>query len=184
MCSVEDESIPEMFRATNKDFYKSGFDRGHLAAAANHKSEGDWMKETFLLSNISPQVPSLNQITWNNLEKYTRSLTHHYDDIYVCSGPLYLPKRYNDGHLYVQYRVLEPNHVAVPTHFFKVIVCQKKNFFDVQCYVMPNEKLEDPEQPIDNFLVPLESVEKASGLNICSVLAKDKIRLMNKQKLK
>lgn len=179
----EDTSVPPIFRATNKDFYKSGFDRGHLAAAANHRAHHEWMEQTFLLTNISPQTPTLNQITWNNLEKYTRSLTHHYQDVYVCSGPLYLPIREDDGKLYVKYQVLEPNHVAVPTHFFKVIVCQKKGFFDLQCYVMPNEDIVNPEQPIANFLTPLEAVEKASGLSICSALPKDRLRMVNKQKV-
>jgi len=180
----EDSSVPAIFRATNKDYYKSGFDRGHLAAAANHRSHSEWMEETFLLTNISPQKPKLNQITWNNLEKYTRSLCHHYEDVFVCSGPLFLPQRScSDGKLYVTYQVLEPNHVAVPTHFFKVIVCQKKGNFDLQCYVMPNEDLVDPDQPIANFLTPLDAVEKASGLSICQALPKDRLRMVNKQKV-
>lgn len=180
----EDETVPSSFRATNKDYYKSGFDRGHLAAAANHRAYPEWMKETFLLTNISPQTPALNQITWNNLEKYTRSLTHHYDEVYVCSGPLYLPQRsLQDGKLYVTYQVLEPNHVAVPTHFFKVIVCHKKGFYDLQCYVMPNEDIKDPEQKIENFLTPLDAVEKASGLSICAGLPRDRLRMVNKKKV-
>jgi len=179
----EDQSVPSIFRATNKDFYKSGFDRGHLAAAANHRANSTWMEETFLLTNISPQTPSLNQITWNNLERYTRSLVHHYDDVYVCSGPLYLPRREADGKLYVRYQVLEPNHVAVPTHFFKVILAGKKGIFNLMCYMMPNERIENPEQPIDNFLMPLEVIEKASGLSIWPALPKDRLRMVNKQKV-
>ena len=34
----------------------SGFDRGHLAAAANHRMNQDLCDETFLLSNMAPQV--------------------------------------------------------------------------------------------------------------------------------
>lgn len=34
----------------------SGYDRGHLAAAANHRSSQDSMCATFFLSNMSPQV--------------------------------------------------------------------------------------------------------------------------------
>jgi len=178
----EDQTIVDKFRATNKDFKRSGFDRGHLAAAANHRAQAKWMEETFLLSNISPQTPALNQILWNNLERYTRSLCHHFEDVYVCSGPLYLPHREGDNKLYVKYQVLEPNHVAVPTHFFKVIACQKRGNFDVLCYVMPNTNITNPDQPIDNFLTPLDSVEKASGLTILPALPKDKIRRMNKNK--
>ena len=40
-------------------FRKSGYDRGHLAAAANHRSSQDSMCATFFLSNMSPQVGEL-----------------------------------------------------------------------------------------------------------------------------
>ena len=32
-----DDTIPKQFQSTNDDYYGSGFDRGHLAAAANHR---------------------------------------------------------------------------------------------------------------------------------------------------
>lgn len=49
-------SIHQFFRSTNKDYFRSGFDRGHLAAAGNHWVTQESKDETFLLSNISPQV--------------------------------------------------------------------------------------------------------------------------------
>jgi endonuclease G len=45
-----------MFRATLNDYRRSGYDRGHLAAAGNHKYWPMAQKETFSLSNMSPQV--------------------------------------------------------------------------------------------------------------------------------
>ena len=53
---VSDNSIHLFFRATNGDFKNSGYDRGHLAAAANHRHSQKAMDQTFILSNISPQV--------------------------------------------------------------------------------------------------------------------------------
>lgn len=46
----------EFHRATNADYRGSGFDRGHLAAAANHKWTQKAMDDTFYLSNVAPQV--------------------------------------------------------------------------------------------------------------------------------
>lgn len=40
------------------DFSGSGYDRGHLAPAANHSIDKQRMSETFSLINISPQVRS------------------------------------------------------------------------------------------------------------------------------
>lgn len=52
----EDDSVHVYHRATNSDYKGSGFDRGHLAAAANHKWKQKAMDETFYLSNVAPQV--------------------------------------------------------------------------------------------------------------------------------
>uniref|UniRef100_A0A8C6U9F9 Endonuclease n=1 Tax=Neogobius melanostomus TaxID=47308 RepID=A0A8C6U9F9_9GOBI len=161
----EDPSVHEFHRATNADFKGSGFDRGHMAAAANHKWSQSAMDDTFLLSNITPQNPDLNQHMWNRLEQMCRSLTKQYRGVFVCTGPLFLPQRQTDGRLYVSYQVLGKNHVAVPTHFFKVVILELSDGqgVELRSYVMPNRPI--PEQtPLEHFLVPIETVERASGL--------------------
>lgn len=161
----EDESVHVYHRATNNDYKGSGSDRGHLAAAANHKWSQKAMDDTFILSNVSPQNPNLNQKAWNNLEKLCRSLTKHYLNVYVCTGPLYLPRAEADGKLYVRYQVLGRNHVAVPTHFFKVVILERAGGkgVELRSYVFPNSPVEE-NTPLENFLVPIETIERASGL--------------------
>ncbi|XP_068105912.1 endonuclease G, mitochondrial [Hyperolius riggenbachi] len=161
---TEDESVHPYHRASNLDYQGSGFDRGHLAAAANHRWNQQAMDETFILSNVYPQNPNLNRIAWNNLEKYCRSLTRSNKNVYVCTGPLFLPKKEADGKMYVKYQVIGANNVAVPTHFFKVVVLEKFNGeLELRPYVMPNCPV-DVNIPLERFLVPIESIERASGL--------------------
>ncbi|XP_049906639.1 endonuclease G, mitochondrial [Epinephelus moara] len=161
----EDDSVHVFHRATNADYRGSGFDRGHLAAAANHKWSQKAMDDTFYLSNVAPQNPHLNQNTWNNLEKLCRSLTKSYLNVYVCTGPLYLPRQEADGKLYVRYQVLGRNHVAVPTHFFKVVILEQMDGrgVELRSYVLPNEPVNE-KVPLERFLVPIETIERASGL--------------------
>ncbi|KAM9810467.1 endonuclease G, mitochondrial [Neosynchiropus ocellatus] len=161
----EDDSIHVFHRATNSDFRGSGFDRGHLAAAGNHKRSQKAMEDTFYLSNIAPQNPHLNQNAWNNLEKLCRSLTRSYLNVYVCTGPLYLPRQESDGKLYVHYQVLGRNHVAVPTHFFKVLILERPGSqgVELRSYLLPNTPV-DEKIPLEHFLVPIETIERASGL--------------------
>lgn len=52
----EDDTVHIYHRSTNADYRGTGFDRGHLAAAANHKWSQKAMDDTFYLSNVSPQV--------------------------------------------------------------------------------------------------------------------------------
>ncbi|XP_028571497.2 endonuclease G, mitochondrial [Podarcis muralis] len=159
-----DDSIHEYHRATNADYKGSGFDRGHLAAAANHRWSQKAMGDTFYLSNVAPQNPHLNQNAWNNLEKYCRSLTKYNKNVYVCTGPLFLPRMEADGKMYVKYQVIGKSHVAVPTHFFKVLILEKSSGeIELRSYVMPNSPVND-KIPLENFLVPIESIERASGL--------------------
>ncbi len=56
---TEDLSIHPYFRSTNRDYKGSGYDRGHLAAAGNHRQSQKSMEQTFHLSNMSPQVSHL-----------------------------------------------------------------------------------------------------------------------------
>uniref|UniRef100_A0A8C8DIG7 Endonuclease n=1 Tax=Oryzias sinensis TaxID=183150 RepID=A0A8C8DIG7_9TELE len=161
----EDDSVHVFHRATNADYKGSGFDRGHLAAAGNHKWSQKAMEDTFYLSNVAPQNPHLNQKTWNNLEKLCRSLTKRYLNVYVCTGPLYLPRKEANGNLYVRYQVIGRNHVAVPTHFFKVLILEQADGrgVELRSYVLPNEPV-DEQIPLESFLVPIETIERASGL--------------------
>lgn len=161
----EDDSVHVFHRSTNADYRGSGFDRGHLAAAANHKWSQKAMDDTFYLSNVAPQNPHLNQVAWNNLEKLCRSLTKRYLNVFVCTGPLYLPRPEADGKMYVRYQVLGRNHVAVPTHFFKVLILEQTDGrgVELRSYVFPNEPV-DEKIPLERFLVPIETIERASGL--------------------
>lgn len=178
----EDPLIHPYFQSRNSDYKGSGFDRGHLAAAGNHRKCQLDVNETFLLSNMAPQVgKGFNRDSWNRLEKRVRALTKHYKNVYVCTGPLYLPRLESDGKKYVKYQVIGANHVAVPTHFFKVVVAETENAeFDLESYIMPNAVVPD-DTPLRSFLVPIDSIERASGLLLFDKLDRTKFRLINRR---
>jgi endonuclease G, mitochondrial len=88
----EDTSIPIQHRARLSDFEHSGFDRGHLSPAADNRSSEIAMKDSFLLTNISPQVgEGFNRDYWARFERFIRGLSRSYKTVYVCTGPLFLP---------------------------------------------------------------------------------------------
>jgi len=49
------------------------------------------MNQTFYLTNIVPQDLENNGNYWNRLEIYCRELTNQFSDVYIISGPLWLP---------------------------------------------------------------------------------------------
>ena len=167
----EDPMIPEMWRSKLIEYRNSGLDRGHLAPAADSSDQKD-INDTFYMTNIAPQVAAFNRGYWASLERMVRSLALHsdFDHLYVYSGPLFLPKRDPDtGHYRVSYQVLASTDnvpgTAVPTHFFKIILAKSKdketNY--LAAFVLPNESI-DIATPLEDFLVPLESVERATGI--------------------
>ncbi|XP_054006449.1 endonuclease G, mitochondrial isoform X1 [Hylaeus anthracinus] len=179
-----DPSIHPFFRSDNSDYKGSGYDRGHLAAAGNHKVNQSHIEQTFFLSNMAPQVGvGFNRDAWNRLEKYVRNLTKMYKDVFVCTGPLYLPKKEADGRKYVRYEVIGANHVAVPTHFYKIIVLETNDSkLEMEAFVMPNAPIAD-NTPLTNFQVPPESIERAAGLLFFDKISRDKLSKINGKKI-
>lgn len=62
----------------------------------------------------------------------------------MCTGPLFLPRKEADGKSYIRYQVIGANSVAVPTHFYKVVVCESADGrLEMESYVMPNKIIEN-----------------------------------------
>ncbi|SCU95626.1 LAMI_0F03092g1_1 [Lachancea mirantina] len=173
----EDEIIPDSFRARLKDYFRSGYDRGHMAPAANAKFSQKAMDETFFLTNVCPQIgDGFNRDYWAHFEYFCRTLTNKYHDVRIASGPLFLPKQGADGKFRVSYEVIgNPPSIAVPTHFFKVIVAENSKSkpesgdVAVAAFVLPNEPIPNERKLID-FEVPINAVERSSGLQFLQKL--------------
>lgn len=133
------------------------------------------MDETFALSNMCPQVgDGFNRDYWAHFEDFCRRLTAHYPSVRIVTGPLYLPRKDPaDGKWRVSYEVIgNPPNVAVPTHFYKVIFGEDGRVggtVALGAFVLPNASIAS-EKPLADFEVPLEAVERASGLEFASKL--------------
>ncbi|KAI1337928.1 hypothetical protein F5Y15DRAFT_388344 [Xylariaceae sp. FL0016] len=172
---AEDAAVPDKFRAKLKDYFRSGYDRGHQVPAADAKWAQSAMDETFFLTNMCPQVgEGFNRDYWAHFEDFCRRLTTRYPSVRIVTGPLYLPKRDpTDNKWYVRYEVIgTPPSVAVPTHFYKVIFAEDGAVggpVAIGAFVLPNAPIPN-EKPITDFEVPVEAVERSSGLEFASKL--------------
>ncbi|CVL07841.1 probable nuclease NUC1 precursor, mitochondrial [Fusarium proliferatum] len=171
---LEDDSVPQKFRALLKDYYRSGYDRGHQVPAADCKWSQKAMDDTFYLTNMCPQVgDGFNRDYWAHFEDFCRRLTVKYPSVRIVTGPLYLPKKEADGKWYVKYEMIgTPPSVAVPTHFYKVIFAEDGRVggnVALGAFVLPNAPISNS-KPITDFEVPLEAVERASGLEFATKL--------------
>ena len=185
----EDASIPTKFRATLQDYFRSGYDRGHMVPAADAKFSQEAMDGTFYLTNIAPQIgDKFNRDYWAHFEDFCRRVTRSYRNVRIITGPLYLPHLDPDGKWRVSYEVIgQPPNVSVPTHFYKVIVADgyingtaDPNDVSIATFVMPNAEIENT-VPLTTFEAPLEAVERASGLELLSNVPTERRRSLCKQ---
>ncbi len=98
--------------ASLADYRKSGFDRGHLVPAGDMKWNEQAMSESFLMSNISPQVPGFNRNLWRKLETKVRKWAVENDSLYIITGPV----------LQDIDQFIGKNDVGVPHTYFKLIL--------------------------------------------------------------
>jgi endonuclease G len=108
-----DQALPKGQRAELVDYDHSGYDQGHLANNADLSWDATAARESFLLSNMSPQLPSLNRGTWKNLEQAERAWVYSTNSPYtIYAGNVFSEKSKRIG----------PNKVAVPDYLYKILV--------------------------------------------------------------
>lgn len=139
-------------RVRHADYTHSGFDRGHMAPAADMKWDKQAMIASFYMSNICPQVHALNAGLWNNLENRVRTWAKQDSAIIIVCGPI-VP---------AQHMTIGNNKVAVPSHFFKVIASPYGNSPRGIAFVMPNEDLDSP---LYSYAISIDSVENMTGID-------------------
>jgi len=145
---------------SNEDYKRSGYDRGHMAPAADMKWNSTVMKECFYYSNMCPQKHSLNAGRWKTLEEKVRDWAQQDSAIVIVCGPI-VDKGYN---------TIGNARVAVPQRFFKVILAPFLKKPRAIGFIMKNEK---EELPLSSYVVSVDRVEKITGLDFFSALPDD-----------
>lgn len=146
----EDPAIPAQHRATLADYTASGYDRGHMAPAADFTYSTQVMSESFFLSNMMPQNPGNNRGIWKYLEEQTRALAVKYGDVYVITGTVY------DAAV-----VPRIGNVEVPNQIYKIVIDARTG--RTLAHLFPNIKLEVAD--IDRYAVTVADIEKLTGID-------------------
>lgn len=148
----EDKNLKQ-YSPKPSDYTRSGFDRGHLAPAADFSYSEKAMSESFIMTNIAPQNPQLNRGMWADLEKSTRGLLKYKDinDIYVVTGTLY----------YKNTSLGEFNGIQIPTHFYKVIIEPQHGYS--AAYLIPNDG--SAVNHFSQYLIKIRDLEKVAKID-------------------
>lgn len=158
-----DDRINEKYQVRHTDYSNSGFDRGHLAAAADFSWSKEGLETTFFTTNISPQVPRFNRGIWKKLENSVRGWAVQYGQLYVVVGPI-LTERAKERF------PKDKNYIAVPRRYYKVVLNYNDENPIAVAFIMENE---DSDAALSNYVVTIDEVEKATGIDFFSELPDD-----------
>ncbi|MEI6166996.1 MAG: DNA/RNA non-specific endonuclease [bacterium] len=150
-------------RICQHDYSGSGYDRGHMApnyAIALCYGEQAQL-ETFLMSNIIPQSPSLNRRVWEHLEQTEiKGYAQRYGQVWVIDGPVFgaHPRHLQCG-------------VEIPEACYKILVEEEHGRPRVLAFIMPQSVtgIEAPSQ----YLVSVAEIERQTGLKFFGGLPAD-----------
>lgn len=160
---IVDKELPADARSTYSDYTGSGYDRGHMVPSAIIRFSQTANDETFLYSNMAPQLPGFNRNmmgrtgAWGALEDEVRNwLSKSRDELYVVSGT-----SFND-----EYLVIGPNEVGIPDYFFKIIYDPIR--VEAIAFWMPQD--EDSADQIERYVVSIDEIEEKTGFDFFSAL--------------
>lgn len=147
-----DPELPKGQRAELEDYRGSGYDRGHMAPAADMRWSEKAMRESFYLSNMAPQVgPGMNRGIWSEIEAAIRRWVALRGELFIYTGPIYQKETTRIG----------PNQVSVPSHFYKVVFDPVR--VEAIAFVVPNEP--HPNRRIEEFITSVRDIEERTGLD-------------------
>lgn len=106
-----DDRMPSP-QATHDDYKRSGYDRGHMVPSEDKQSSVSLNRMTFRMSNVCPQLPSLNRGQWKHTENVCRQLAIRHDSVRVEVHAIFTPH-------WVHH--IGAHAIRVPDHFRKVV---------------------------------------------------------------
>ena len=143
--------------ASLEDYKGSGYDRGHLAPAKSMSFNEESMSESFLMSNMSPQLPSFNRGIWKKLEGQVRDWIAISDSLYVVTGPV----------LDTSLATIGVNKVLIPKAYYKAILRFYEGEVNGIGFLLKHEK---SSRKVTDFKTSIDYIEKITGLNFFNLL--------------
>ncbi len=137
------------------DYAKTGYDKGHMAPDDDMRWSDKTERESFLMTNMTPQLPNLNRIIWRQLEIYAREEAYA-GPVTIITGAVYDPasKRING--------------VTVPYALYKIIYFKESG--QTESFMMPQTATGN----IGNYITDIKTIETKARVDITIVPSSEK----------
>ena len=176
-CFATDTQIPSTFyRASATSFSGSGFDRGHMCPSEDRDGSSTDNAATFLMSNMIPQAPNNNQITWNAFEGYCRNLLNQGNELYIISGGYGMGGTGSNGGIT---NTISSGAITVPSNVWKAVVVLPIGSNDLTrvssstriiAIDVPNTQTASS-QPWQTYRTTVDAIEAQTGLNLFNLIS-------------
>ena len=173
-CFTSDASLPSgFFRATTSMYTSTGFDRGHLCPSDDRTLSASENSITFLMTNMTPQAPNMNEVTWEAFETYCRTLATAGNELYIIAGGYGTGGTGSTGGTTSS---IASGAINVPSHFWKIAVILPVGTDDVNRVTtstrviaidMPNTQTVNA-HTWDYYRTSVDAIETATGYNFLS----------------
>lgn len=178
---LPDPLLPSALQIRPNDYRGSGYDRGHVCPSGDRTRDSALNQQTFVMSNMLPQAPALNQQVWKDLEDYERYLVRdRNEELYVIAGGQGSAERIASG------------KVNVPAVCWKIIVVLPRGSGDLQritastrviAVSMPNrERQEIKDSKWTEWITTVSQLEKTTGYDFLSALPDGVERALEQQR--
>jgi endonuclease G len=178
-CFATDTQLPStFFRASSTSFSGSGFDRGHICPSEDRDGSSADNAATFLMSNMIPQAPNNNQITWNAFEGYCRNLLNQGNELYIVSGGYGNGGTGSNGGVT---NTLASGAIAVPSRVWKAVVVMPIGSNDLSrvssatrviAIDVPNTQTASS-QPWHAYRTSVDAIEAQTGLDLFNLVSSE-----------
>jgi endonuclease G len=153
-----------LVRVDADDYRQSSYDRGHLAPNfLISRLYGERAQAaTFLMSNITPQTPRLNQLLWQRLEEAEADIVAPTaDPLWIVTGPII------DEHAEKL-----PSGVVIPSAFYRIWLRREADGAIRSIgFIVPQEVHGD--EPLTQFVATVQDIEARVGLDFFTDLPRE-----------
>ncbi len=156
----QDKALPEKDdRVVHADYTNSGYDRGHMAAAEDQAWDETAMADSFLTTNIAPQVGvGFNQGIWKKLEERIRDWVTGREELIVFTGPIYEREKPRKMLAAPGGKERQTN-ISIPDAYFKIVYAPRRD--RVQAFYLKNVKHSGSE--INDYRISIDRIEELTG---------------------
>ena len=151
-------------RVSHDSYQNSSYDRGHMAPnfAMSHLYGRAGQADSFLMTNVTPQKPKLNQQLWQHLEEAEiKHFAKNFGKVWVIVGPVFsgTVERLNSDWT-----------VEIPDAFYKIYTTEafagKPSI--ALGFLMPQTA--NGKEPLTQFVTSIDNIEALTGLDFFTQL--------------